>query len=333
MREPVMTKVGIVANPVSGKDIRRLVAHGSVFDNQEKVRIVRRLLLGLAHTGVREVIYMPDYYNIVERAQRGAHAALELRSAPMCAGNTQDDSTRAAQLMAQEGVACIFVLGGDGTSRAVAKGCGSTPLLPLSTGTNNVFPFMIEATVAGLAGGLIATGRIDHAEGCFCSCCLEVLRDGQPCDLALVDVAVYTDTLVASRAIWDLRQISQIFLTRCRPDSIGLSALGGQLCTISPEERQGLHLELGSSGRRVAAAIAPGLLQTATISRATRMLPGDVLDIDSSPCVLAMDGEREIEVRRQERLALRFSQAGPLVVDVRQVMAHAQKKGLFVENI
>lgn len=328
-----MGKVGIIANPVSGKDIRRLVAHGSVFDNQEKVRIVRRLLLGLAYTGVNEILYMPDYYNIVERAQRGAHAALDLRSAPMCPENSQEDSIRAARLMAEAGVACIFVLGGDGTSRAVARGCGSTPLLALSTGTNNVFPCMIEATVAGLAGGLIATGRIDPEEGCFRSCCLEVLRDGEPCDLALVDVAVYTDTLVASRAIWDLRQISQIFLTRCRPDSIGLSALGGQLCTIDPEDQEGLHLELGPGGRIVAAAIAPGLMQSAAISRVTRLRPGDVLDIASSPCVLAMDGEREIEVRRQERLTLRFSKAGPSVVDVQRVMAKAQEKGLFVENI
>jgi len=32
--------VGIISNPASGKDIRRLVAYGSVFDNNEKVNIV-----------------------------------------------------------------------------------------------------------------------------------------------------------------------------------------------------------------------------------------------------------------------------------------------------
>jgi TPP-dependent pyruvate/acetoin dehydrogenase alpha subunit len=31
--------VGIIANPASGKDNRRLVAYGSVFDNNEKVNI------------------------------------------------------------------------------------------------------------------------------------------------------------------------------------------------------------------------------------------------------------------------------------------------------
>lgn len=31
-----MATVGIISNPASGKDIRRLVAHGSVFDNNKK---------------------------------------------------------------------------------------------------------------------------------------------------------------------------------------------------------------------------------------------------------------------------------------------------------
>ena len=63
-----MALVGIIANPASGKDIRRLVAHGSVFDNQEKVRIVRRILLGLSEMGVDRICFMPDYYGIVGRA-------------------------------------------------------------------------------------------------------------------------------------------------------------------------------------------------------------------------------------------------------------------------
>ena len=50
-----MSIVGIIANPASGKDIRRLVAYGSVFDNQEKVRMVRRILLGLDAVGVDQV--------------------------------------------------------------------------------------------------------------------------------------------------------------------------------------------------------------------------------------------------------------------------------------
>ena len=52
--------VGIVANPASGKDIRRLIAHGSTFDNNEKINIVRRVLIGLHAAGARRVRFMPD---------------------------------------------------------------------------------------------------------------------------------------------------------------------------------------------------------------------------------------------------------------------------------
>ncbi len=55
-----MATVGIIANPAAGKDIRRLVAQASVFDNTEKVNIVRRVLLGLEAVGVEQVIFMPD---------------------------------------------------------------------------------------------------------------------------------------------------------------------------------------------------------------------------------------------------------------------------------
>ena len=34
--------IGVVANPASGKDVRRLVARASVFGNREKAAIVAR---------------------------------------------------------------------------------------------------------------------------------------------------------------------------------------------------------------------------------------------------------------------------------------------------
>ena len=59
-----MSLVGIIANPASGKDIRRLVAYSSVVDNQEKIRIVRRVLLGLQAAGMDHIAYMPDQRKI-----------------------------------------------------------------------------------------------------------------------------------------------------------------------------------------------------------------------------------------------------------------------------
>ncbi|HCF71167.1 MAG TPA: ATP-NAD kinase, partial [Syntrophomonas sp.] len=153
-----MTTVGIIANPASGKDIRRLVAYGITFDNLEKVNIVRRALLGLAATGVERVVYMPDYYGIVPKALDGLSVLhqlpLEVEMLEMEMSRMQEDSQNAAALMNEMKVDCIITLGGDGTNRMIAKGCGRIPLVPISTGTNNVFPEMVEGTIAGLAAGV-----------------------------------------------------------------------------------------------------------------------------------------------------------------------------------
>lgn len=110
-----MAVVGIIANPASGKDIRRLVAYGTVFDNQEKVNIVRRALLGLAATGVRQVVYMPDYYGIVPKALDGLSSqhrlSLEVNPVDMELTGTQIDSYKAAVEMNRLGVGCMIVLG------------------------------------------------------------------------------------------------------------------------------------------------------------------------------------------------------------------------------
>jgi predicted polyphosphate/ATP-dependent NAD kinase len=72
-----MSTVGIIANPASGRDIRRLVAHASVFDNLEKAHILRRIFLALDALGVQRVIYMPDYDGLGERALRGLNLSLK----------------------------------------------------------------------------------------------------------------------------------------------------------------------------------------------------------------------------------------------------------------
>ena len=64
------TTVGIVANPASGRDIRRLVARASVFPVAEKCNMITRLLSSLGATGVERVLMMPDIGGISERLRR-----------------------------------------------------------------------------------------------------------------------------------------------------------------------------------------------------------------------------------------------------------------------
>ncbi len=326
-----MRTAAILANPASGKDIRRLVAHGSVFDNQEKVRIVRRLLLGLEAAGVTRVFFMPDAYGIVPRALTAIETDMDVAPIEMPIRNTQDDTVAAAGVMEALGVDVMVVLGGDGTSRAACKGTTAVPLLPLSTGTNNVFPIMAEATVAGLAAGVVASGRMPLAESCLHMPMFEILLDGESADIALVDVAVYNDVFLASRAVWELDKVPKLFLARCRADAIGLSSVGGQLTHIEPEEHRGLALELSPfAERQVLAAIAPGRFARVGIKDVRDMVPGESHAVDLSPCLLAVDGEREVEVHRGVSATVRLRADGPWVVDVPRVMARAREMEYFV---
>ena len=331
-RGPALSLVGIIANPASGKDIRRLVAYGSVFDNQEKVRIVRRILMGLTSLGVDQVCFMPDYYGIVLRAKETLKTKIPIFPANFKPTASQSDSINAARIMEERGAGCIVTLGGDGTNRAVAKGNQRVPMLPVSTGTNNVFPYMVEATLAGLAAGLVAQKLVSPEESLYHSTRLEIVRNGEVVDLALVDAAVYDDPFIGSRAVWNMEKVRQVFLNRAEPDTIGLSSIGGLIRTVKAEEPCGLNLILGTKGRRVTAPVAPGIIQTVIVEKEETMALDEEMDVILTPSVLALDGEREIELKAGQKTQVKLTENGPLVVDVSKTMTAAAQKGIFLNE-
>jgi len=135
-----MSLIGIIPNPSSGKDIRRLVSEASGMDNREKVNIVRRVLRGIDVLGVERVLIMPDPYGIGHFAMDRLSIATPVDLLEMEVFSTPNDSRRAAARMCEMGATCLVVLGGDGTNRMVAQVSGDVPVLPISTGTNNVWP-------------------------------------------------------------------------------------------------------------------------------------------------------------------------------------------------
>ena len=322
--------VGCIANPMAGKDIRRLVAYSSRIDNQEKVNVVRRILLGLESAGVAEVLLMPDTFRIAHKALEGIHQLLQLRGhiLDMEVRGDAKDSLRAAQQMCEAGAQCLLILGGDGTHRVVAKGCDAIPLVPISTGTNNVFPQMIEGTVAGLAAGLYACHAPQLDGVILPTKRLEIWRDGALQDIALVDVAVSEQQFVGARALWDVSGIQEVFLTQGTPNNIGLSSIAGWSHPITVEDPVGLHMSLGSGGRQIRAPIAPGLIVPVGISRERLIQPGERIPIRHAPAMLALDGERELLVRQGERWEVALSWDGPKVLDVGRTLFLAQRQGL-----
>jgi predicted polyphosphate/ATP-dependent NAD kinase len=328
--------VGIIANPASGRDIRRLVAYGTVFDNNEKTAIVRRVLLGLEAVGITQVAYLPEHdFGIVPRALDGLSGRSQASRSPLQAFplsmpvlSTSADSTRAAQMLASIGAGCIITLGGDGTNRAVARGCGTVPLVPISTGTNNVFPSFLEGTIAGMAAGLVATGHAGP-NAVHRVHCLAVRINGEEKESALVDAVLSSVPFVGSRAIWDLSTVSEVVLSRVAPATIGLSALGGALLdgTSQDLERPGMHILLGPGGPKVLVALAPGLIEWVAVTEYQRLAMNDIARFQPGAGTVALDGEREIELSATSVVEVQLCADGPFVVDVPAALEGAALAG------
>jgi predicted polyphosphate/ATP-dependent NAD kinase len=329
--------VGIVANPASGRDIRRLVAGASVFGNADKAGIVLRVLAGLGAAGVRNVVMMPAFDGLSAALERQlhAHATAERRhgAAPlpslevlsMRLTGTAADSVRAVDLMRAAGAVVIVVLGGDGTHRVVAKACGDVPLCALSTGTNNVFPEIREGTVAGLAAGLVATGRAgDGALRRELALAVE-LGDTEP-ELALVDVVLSAERFAGARAVWTRSGVSDLFVACANPSAVGFSSIAGLLHPLPRAGGRGLHVRLTDDLARaelvLRVPLAPGLLAPVGVAGFRTLELGEEIAVAPGSGCVALDGEREIERRRGERVGVRLV-PGPLTIDIDVVMHHA----------
>jgi predicted polyphosphate/ATP-dependent NAD kinase len=329
--------VGIIANPSSGKDIRRLVAQGTVFDNMEKVNIIQRILVVLHYSGVRDICMMPDSFHIMDKAvgylERDQKLCVDVKELEFDYNYDQTDSMKAGALLREMGASCIVTLGGDGTNRAVAKCSGDVPLLPLSTGTNNVFPVMLEGSVAGLAA---AVADRDRGRECLklrqCKR-VNIYKNGELIDIALIDAVITDDLFVGSRALWDPASIKEIFVTAAKPDSIGISAIAGSFHPMSGEAPGGLYIKVGEKSRlRTWAAIAPGLMRCVPIQDFGEVGFGKRIRVRTRCGMIALDGEREVVFGEKDRVEIEFAEDGPWVIDVHATLNAAAKKGLFLDK-
>jgi len=322
--------VGVIVNPASGRDVRRVLGWASVFPTAEKLNVVLRLLSAIGQQGIERAWMLPDSAGIGARVREAAALARQQRGLPMPEVRLLDlrmhdhaaDSTAAAAAMAALGVRVIAVLGGDGTHRAVARGCGVVPLATLSTGTNNAFPESREATQVGLAAGRVAPALALRRHKW-----LRVRGDGVD-EIALVDVAVSHQRATGARAVWDGDDLSDLYVTFGEPASIGLASIAGLSHPVSRTDPWGLYLALGQ-GRTLHAPLLPGALQPVRIAAARRLLPGAAQALPARAGTLALDGEREVELTPGQALTVTLELDGPRTVDVDAVLAQAAREGLM----
>lgn len=329
-----MNKIGIIANPSSGKDIRRLVSHATTVDNNEKVNIVERIILAAQACGVSHVYIMPDLYQIGYKVEDNLLTLGELRAKITILDTeitgTLEDTVAATKEMEELEVDCIVVLGGDGTSRAVAKIIKDTPIIALSTGTNNAYPEMIEGTVAGMAAGAVASQKFNINEICFKDKKIEIYKDEKLVDMALIDAVISKNLYIGSKAIWNVEDILKIIVSKAHPASIGFSAIVGCKIIVGRNDDFGAIVDLTDNKHKIIAPVAAGIITPVHMGDADIIKLNEEYEfISEEGGTIALDGEREIAFKAGERFVFEITRNGPLRVNIIKTLELAQKMDFF----
>jgi len=326
--------VGILVNPSSGRDVRRIAARASVSTLEAKRDQVARAVVGAAASGARKVLVVRDLMRIAESAVENLriHADIEIVVVETC--YQPRDTELAAEALHRAGCGAVVVFGGDGTNRIFTRAWSNAPLVPVSTGTNNVFPMMIEAGVAGAAAGLVASGRVPLLEVAQRAKLVRVQIETEPGDLALVDAVLLADDSVGNLLPYDAGHIRMAVLARAEPAAVGISPLGGLLLPSGADDDFGVAVRCvggdAPDGRAILVPISPGLYRSVRVVDTRRLELGEPVIVEG-PGVLAFDGDRERALAAGQSATLQVVRDGPLVIDVPKTLQLAAELGLYLD--
>ena len=303
-------RVGLVANPRSSKDIRRLTSLARVIDIEEKANLVARLLVGIGAERDVEVMALDDDAGLVRRAVMLAGiAGAPVRYLAIEAEGTESDTRIAATRLAEEGAAALVTVGGDGTVRAAAEGWSRAPLVPLAAGTNNAFALTEEPTVVGLATALAVKGDLDAFKP---TTAVEVeTASGRA--VAVIDAIAVRDRWVGAGAIWDPDRLVEGLVTSSRRTAVGIASVSAALGPLA--EGHARHLQFGGD-RRVRAVFGPGVVLDVAVGEHADLPVGSEVALDESSGLVALDGERLLTAR----LGVARVVAGPRIIDLERAL-------------
>jgi hypothetical protein len=232
--------------------------------------------------------------------------------------------------MRKAGCKVLVVLGGDGTNRLVARAWRDAVVLPLSTGTNNVFPHRVEPTAGGAAAGAVAAGAAP-LECAPRAKLVEVEIEGEAPDLALIDAAFLVGDSPGNLLPFDPEQLRAVVLSRAEPQAVGMSPIGGLLAPCGAADESGVFVRCRPArevARALLAPVSPGLYRRVGIAEHRRLALGEPVEL-VGPGLLAFDGDRARELAPGQRAWLRVRRSGPHVVDPALALARAAERGWF----
>lgn len=351
-------KVLILANPASGRDVRRLAARASTMTHETKRDWVARIATGLDAAGVTDIFVLKEPARIASSALQWMPLRARVTELEVPITNSAADTVAVVQRARALGCTAIVSLGGDGTNRIIARTWPEVPLLPLSTGTNNVFPVSVEATCAGLATGLVATGAVkltDAAQRCKL---LHVQGPGWT-DLAVIDAVLLRDDHTGNALPFDAGRIAAVVLTRAEPAAVGMSPLGGFLQPVGFEDEGGLLVrcvptspaapevlaidngpgvkgghpsnDAHAAGRPLHIPLSPGLFGTVRIRDHVRLMDGESCSLEG-PGVVAFDGDRLHTLQSGDAVQVSVRRDGPWVIDTQRCLDHAARSGVLAQT-
>ncbi len=326
--------LGILINPVSGRDARRLFARASPSSHESKRNQVERIIVGAAASGVERIILVHDAFRIADSAVEALGVDVEIDLRDIGVRCNAADTVDAVTLMREADCGALAVLGGDGTSRIVARTWPDATILPLSTGTNNVFPDMLEATVAGAAAGLVAAGAVARDDAARRAKVVRIEIEDEADDLALIDAVQMVDDSTGNLLPFNPELMRTLVLSRALPDAVGMSPVGGLLDPCSAQDDFGLLVQCAAPGkgrRRLLAPISPGLYRQVEISEHRRLALGERVRLEG-PGLIACDGDRERALRPGGGATLRVERDGPFVVEARRALAAGAARGHYLDR-
>ena len=329
-----VSTVGVIINPHAGKDIRRLVSAAGQTSDAVKIGIVRRAVVGALEQGAQRVLLSSDTHRLAERAVEGLDGPIEFVESPLTGSHL--DSVAAARSMWKDDAGAVIVLGGDGTCRDVAIGWPDAPLIPISTGTNNVFPGTLDGTTAGVAAALVATSTVDIAAASHQAkrVALRVddpARDTVHHDTALVEAALIDTTFVGARAVSDPSTIRWVVAAIAEPASTGVASIAGRVHPVGRREHGGVLIRLGDGAhgdRQVRVPLAPGSFATVSVASVQPLAVGTSVEVPGGG-VLAYDGERTLPVGADATVTVSIEASGPRIIDVDASLVAAARSQLF----
>jgi hypothetical protein len=313
--------VGLIINPMAGRDIRRLVAYASLQSQPEKAQAARRIAAGLAA--------VPGVSLLVPEDRGGFSPWLKEELAKIVSVDVvphppvwEDTTALWVDMLVRSGAQALIVVGGDGTQRNVAQAAPPVPVLPIAGGTNNVACFLGDQTAAGYAVGQFLRHHMDLEQVAQRAKILHVDDGSGQEELALIDVALTRQNFTGALAVWDPNDVRALVLARAQALRPGLSNVGGYLRPVAFSDDLGLTVRLGRGGARVPVVLAPGLMESFLVkSFETLAFDKPVrLRAERHGGSLALDGERTVVLSPNHGASVTLRRDGPWTLDPERIL-------------